>query len=150
MRKFTILLLILVSALVPAFAQKKDKDHKSMHKEIMEFKIKFLAQEMELKADQQKKFSELYASMSKEKFAVFKEIRDLKDKLSDKATDAEYEAYSKGLTEAKEKEAEIEKKYDAKFSEFLTQRQIFKMKEGEEKFREKMHEMRGKKQRGKK
>ena len=32
------------------------------------------------------------------------------------------------MTEAKEKDAEIEKKYDAIFSEFLTSKQVYKMK----------------------
>lgn len=149
MRKVILLLLLAAGVFMPALAHDKGKDNASMRKEIMEFKIKFLAQEMELKEDQQKKFSEIYRQMSREKFAVFKEMRDLKKKLSDKATDAEYEAYSKGLNAAKEKEAEIDKKYDAKFSEFLSQRQIYKMKEAEEIFREKMREMKGKKHKGK-
>ena len=52
------------------------------------------------------------------------------------------------MTEAKEKDAEIEKKYDAIFSEFLTSKQVYKMKDAEEKFRNKMHEMRHKRRFG--
>ena len=48
-------------------------------------------------------------------------------------------------TAAKEKDADIDRAYDAKFATFLSQRQIFKMKEAEDKFRAKMNEMKQKK-----
>lgn len=147
MKKITILFLIMIASIMPALAQNKCRDREAMRRELHEFKLKFLAQEMDLKEDQQKRFFDLYNQMSEEKIKVFKETRRLEKKLagSDEASEAEYEAVSKAITAAKEKDAEIEKRYDAKFAQFLTPKQIFKLKSAEEKFRDKMHEMRHKK-----
>lgn len=145
-RIYTILLLgLLLIIAIPAAAQKKSRPE--MWKEMQEFKIKFLSQEMELKDSQIKQFSEIYMKMSEEKGALFRETRKLERKLKSnkEATDEDYAAMSKQLTEVKERDAAIDKKYDAQFAEFLTSKQIFKMKAAEEKFREKMHQMRHKK-----
>lgn len=144
--------MLLLTALVPAAAQNKGKDRQAMRREVEEFKLKYLAQEMDLKEDQQKKFFELYGEMSKEKKKLFKETKALEKRLAESAdaSEAEYEAVSKAITDSKEKDAQIEKRYDEKFAEFLTPRQIFKMKSAEQKFREKMHEMRQKHRKGKK
>lgn len=150
MRRILMIFLVALMAMsVPAMAQnaRKGKPTEKMWKEMQEFKLKFLAQEMELKDDQQKKFVELYSQMSSEKRQLFNETRKLEKKLQDdkNASDSEYAAVSKALTEAKEKDAEIEKRYDDKFQTFLSAKQIFKMKAAEEKFRMKMHELRHKK-----
>lgn len=147
MRKLSLLILLVVAAVIPALAQNKGRDHSRMRREVHEFKLKFLAQEMGLKEDQQKKFFELYNQMTEEKVKVFRETKALEKKLSDSAnaSDAEYEEVSAAITAAKEKDAEIDRRYDEKFSKFLSPKQIFKMKAAEEKFRKKMHEMRHKK-----
>lgn len=144
MKKLTLLLLLIFAAVIPMSAQNKSKDRQAMRKEIHEFKLKFLAQEMDLREDQQKKFFDLYNQMTEEKVKVFRETKALEKKLTDSAnaSDAEYEAVSRAITAAKEKDAEIDRRYDEKFSQFLTPRQMFKMKAAEEKFRDKMHEMR--------
>lgn len=148
MKHLALLFVCLLIAAVPVFAQPdKEKKTENMRKELHEFKLKFLAQEMELKEDQQKKFFDLYTQMSDEKVRLYKETKALEQKLSSSAnaSESEYEAVSKAITAAKEKDAEIEKKYDEKFSQFLSPKQIFKMKSAEEQFRIKMHEMRHKK-----
>lgn len=147
MKKIILLLTLLTAVLVPAFAQNRGKDRESMRREVQEYKLKFLAQEMDLKEDQQKRFFDLYKQMTAEKVRVFKETKALEKRLnnSEDASDAEYETVSRAITEAKEKDAEIDRKYDKLFSQFLTSKQIFKMKAAEEKFRDKMHEMRHKK-----
>lgn len=147
MKKLSLFLLLILTLCIPAAAQHKGKDREVMRKEIHEFKLKFLAQEMDLKEDQQKKFFDLYNQMTEEKVKLFKETKALERKLSDAAnvSDAEYEKVSKSITAAKEKDAEIDKRYDEKFAQFLTPRQIYKMKEAEVKFRDKMNEMRHKK-----
>lgn len=151
MRKFTFFLLAALIACVPMYAQKKDKggDRKM---ELQEYRMKVLAQEMELKEDQQKKFFELYGQMTEEKIKLFKEKRALEKKLEDSEdiSDAEYKKVSEAITLSKEKMAQIERKYDEKFSQFLTQKQIYKMKVAEEKFRQKMNEVRHKKKSSKK
>jgi len=153
MRKITLLMLMILAALTPALAQHIGKSHKAMRREVHEFKLKFLAQEMELKEDQQKKFFDLYNQMTDEKLKVYKETKALEKKIADSAnaSDAEYDEVSKAITAAKEKDADIDKRYDEKFRQFLSSKQIFKMKAAEEKFRQKMHEMRhNKKRKGKK
>lgn len=148
-------MLLAVIACVPAMADSKSKGNKNrtaMRREVMDFKLKYLAQEMELKDDQEKKFFELYSQMTDEKAKLYKETRELEKKIEDDkdATDADYEAVTRAINEAKEKETSIDKRYDEKFAQFLTPRQIFKMKGAEDKFRTKMHEMRHKNKSSKK
>ena len=123
----------------------KGRSSHSKWKDMLEYKIKFLAQE--LKEDQTKQFAEVYAAMSKEKRQVFREVRKAERELKHKKnpTEADYEAVSRLQTAAKEKDADIDRAYDAKFATFLSQRQIFKMKEAEDKFRARMNEMKQKK-----
>jgi len=110
----------------------------------MEFKLKFLAQEMELKGDQKEKFVATYTSMMDEKKKIFLEIKALEKKINENenATEEEYETVSEAISNAKIRIAEIESKYDEKFSKFLSSKQIFKMKSAEDKFRDKMNQMR--------
>lgn len=148
MRKILLLSFVLVMFAGIACAQKKQgkPNRAEMRKELRDFKLKFLAQEMDLKEDQQKRFFELYTQMSDEKEKLFKDTRDLERKVEkgENVTEEEYEAATNAITSARQKEADIDRKYDAKFVTFLTKKQVFKMKGAEEKFRRKMHEMRGK------
>lgn len=145
MRIFRIVLLlgVILAAPLAAGAQHKGKDRAAMHKEVMEFKMKFLAQEMDLKEDQQKRFFDLYENMEEEKRALFRQIRIQERKLRDdkEATDADYAKVSEAIAAAKAKDAEIDRRYDEQFSKFLSQKQIYKMKEAERKFGEKMRQM---------
>lgn len=145
MKKIILLLLACVLVSGSCFAQdNKKKSRQEMWKELQEFKLKFLAQEMELDESQTQKFFDLYNQMSEEKGKIFKETISLERKLrkNPEATDADYEAVSKAITTAKEKDAAIEKKYDQQFSKFLSPKQIYKMKGAEEKFRQQMQKMR--------
>lgn len=150
MRKIYILFLALIFAL-PVMAQKQQSKDRcgEMRREMHEFKMKFIAQEIELQESQQKRFFEVYDRMWSERGKLFRSTREIEKKLRDgKPSEQEYTEACRALTEAKEKDAEIEKKYDAIFSEFLSSKQIYKMKDAEEKFRNKMHEMRHKKKSG--
>ncbi|MBD5291364.1 MAG: hypothetical protein HDS24_04745 [Bacteroides sp.] len=143
MRK-VLLVLMLLCTFSFAFADKKHSGpSEAMKKEMREFKLKFIAQEIELKDSQRKEFLETYQAMTEEKLKLFRETREIERKMRKEknASDAEFEAASNALTEAKEKDAAIEKKYDAKFAKFLSQKQIFKMKSAEDKFRRKIEEM---------
>ena len=155
MKKYLILaLLAILTFTSPLAAQNKNrgKDRAEMKREIQEFKLKFLAQEMDLEESKHKQFFDLYTQLEEERQKVIRDTKTLEKKLKnvEDATDAEYEAVSKAITSAKEKEAEIEKRYDEKFSQFLSPRQIFKMKSAEQKFRDKMREMRRNKCKSKK
>lgn len=153
MKKVILLLLSVVLGLLPSMAQSKDsRQRHPSFKQIVEFKLKFLAQEMELKADQKDQFVELYTEMMNEKKKLFSEIRTLEKKLDENnsATDDDYARVSDAISNAKVRDAEIEKRYDDKFSTFLSSRQIFKMKSAEDKFRDKMNQMRHKKRKNRK
>lgn len=129
------------------------KDRQQMWKELQEFKIKFLAQEIDLKDDQKERFAELYNEMTQKRMDCFKETRSLEKKikdLKDNASDEDYKAVSEAMDKARTQDAEIERQYDEKFSEFLTSKQLYKLKQAEGKFRDKMAEMRGKKGKHKK
>lgn len=149
LRKTLLLLIVAIVACGSAYAQRpgKGKSREEMRKDLREFKMKFIAQEIDLKEDQQKQFTEVYGRMLDERMKLFEETRGLERKLKKEGADVSDEEYSKvnkSLSEAKEKDAEIEKRYDAEFSKFLTGKQIFQMKGAEEKFRQKMSEMRHK------
>lgn len=147
-KKLLVLLFLGLVASGAVYAQKHGgKSREEMRKDLCEFKMKFMAQEMDLKEDQQKQFSEVYTRMSNERFKLFEQTRSLERKLKkdDNATEEDYANFSRAMTETKEKDMEIEKRYDAELSKFLTGKQIFKMKRAEEKFRQKMSEMKHKK-----
>lgn len=148
MRKYVLILAMSLFLIFPAIAQKSEnKSKEDMRKELHEFKLKYLAQEMDLNDDQKKPFFDIYEQLVNERREVRKTFRHSQKKLknSKNLSNADYEAINKDLTAAKEKETLIEKKYDEKFSKFLSAKQIFKMKEAEEKWRAKMKEMRNQK-----
>ena len=148
MNKFLLLLLLVLSPFA-LFAQKKahrGPDPK-MFKEIQEYKVKFLAQEMELNDDQKARFAELYTKMSEEKRKNFENMMRLEKQLKENASEAEYKDVSDQIVDSRIRDAQIEKEYDAKFAKFLSRKQIYKMKAAEEKFRKKMREMHHKKKR---
>lgn len=140
MKRIYLLFFMAFMVLVPAFAQSRpggSKDEK--RRELREYKMKYLAQEMDLSGDVQKQFFEVYDQLSDERGAVRREIRMLNRKIKENnATDADYES----LNKAKDKFAEIDKRYDSKFSTFLSGKQIYKMKEAEAVFMKKMRELR--------
>ena len=136
------LLILLLSILfvIPAFAQNKDADHEAKKKEMLEFKLKFLGDEMGLNESQKKQFGEIYTQMQKERRAIHKKIKSA-DKLiknNKNATEADYEKATKEIANAKSKMEQVEKKYYNIFSKFLTKKQIYLMQEAENKFNETM------------
>lgn len=147
MKKILIFALLLISAVGIASAHDGDKkNHREMMKEITEFKIKFLAQEMELKGEQKEKFVDLYREMAAKRHEVmgnaFRAERKVKKMAN--ASDADYKAAAETMAAAKAKDAELEKEYDAKFETFLTPKQMFRMKTAENDFRIKLEQMRAK------
>lgn len=138
------LLLLMILTLVPAYSQEKGKkSREEMHKEYREYKMKVLAQEMDLRDDQQKEFFDLYNKMSDERHKVHHEFRQIKKKMQDEKnmSEEDYAKLNTAEATAREKDSEIDKRYDAKFKKILTAKQIYKMKEVEEQFRNKIREM---------
>lgn len=118
----------------------KGPDPKMM-KEIREYKIKFLAQEMELKSDQRDKFAELYAEYDKMKAENFHQMRRLEKSLKREASDADYKNVTDRIAECRDNDNRIDKEFDAKFAEFLSAKQLYLLHKAEAKFRKKMMEM---------
>ena len=151
MRKLFILIVIFLGGLTIAYGQeerpdKKDKDpvkKEKMFREVQEFKMKYIAQEMDLSEVQKKRFYELYEEMNESKKECYQEavVMDRRLKEEKNASDEDYQQVRTAFNEANAKWAEIQKEYDEKFSEFLSPKQMYKMKEGEENFRAKFDEM---------
>lgn len=141
MKRLVVLLLTLATVCGLCFADSPSDKKEKVFKEIQEYKIKFLAQEMELKGDQMKKFAETYSRLSEERKKNFMEMRRLEKQLDENSSDKDYREINEKLANDRLRDAELEKEYDAKFSKFLTPKQIYKMKAAEDKFRRKMHEM---------
>ncbi len=123
------------------------KDRERMMKELQEFKLKFLAQEMDLKEDQQSRFFELYNEMSAKRRDCMRVAwrMERRVKKSADATESDYQSAAEAMNKAKAEDVAIEKEYDEKFAQFLSPKQIYKMKAAEQEFRQKMSEMRQKK-----
>ena len=142
-----LLLLFTILLSVPSFAQKQRSDDDSKRKEMMEFKLKFLGDEMGLNDAQRKQFNELYTQMESERRAVYKKIKSAENFINENknASEADYEKARKDISNAKSQMAQIEQNYYNKFVKFLSQKQLYKLKEAEEKFKETMQKVRNKK-----
>lgn len=156
MKKNVIILLAIAVLSLPCIAQKKDgakKDKAEWRKELQDFKYKYLAQEMELKEDQQTKFFELYSKMESELNTAKKDCNatcKAVKKAGDTATDAQYEKAVDAMINEDIIEGQIKKRYYEEFKKFLTPKQLYQLKESERKFYKKLKEMRKKGKKDKK
>lgn len=151
MKRNLLLILFLVLLGLPAFAQQSKEDKEAKRKEFLEIKLQYLADEMDLTEDQRKAFNEVYTQMENERRSVYRKMKEAEKSVSKKdASEEEYEKAYNEINEARDKMQEIEKKYDEKFATFLSKRQLFKMKEAEESFKDKVRKCRDKKKNEKK
>ncbi len=148
MKRYFLILLLAILTFPTAFAQ--DKDKAKMKEELQQFKIDFLAKEMNLSEKEKAEFTPLYKEYDESRRQAGSEAwkfeRELKKKKD--ASEADYKRLSELQQKAREKDNEIVKKFDARLESFLTAKQIYQMHQGEEKFFEKMKEMRKKKHDG--
>ena len=149
MKKYLLFMLLAIFALPAAFAQ--DKDKAKMKEELQQFKIDFLAKEMNLTDKEKAEFTPIYKEYDEQRrqggAEAWKFDRELKKKKD--ASEADYKKLSELQQKAREKDNEIVKKYDSRFEAFLSAKQIYQMHQGEEKFFEKMKEMHKKHRNGK-
>lgn len=148
------LLAVLISGTAVTQAQQRNKKrggNGNWFKEMTEFKLKFLAQELELTEDQQKRFFPLYTEMMNAKHNVMRKARQAEKRLKSipNPTDEDYRIASAAMEDAKREDEAIEKRYEEKFKTILTPKQMYKLKEAERKFHEKLQEMRHKKKKRK-
>ena len=147
--KHLIILLAIIFAL-PSFAQ-TPSNQENKRKEMMEFKLKFLGDEIQLNDSQRKQFDEVYTQMEMERRSIFKKIKAAEKLINENknATEADYDRATKEISNAKSQMDQIEKKYAAKFSQFLSKKQIYKLKEAENKFNDTMRKCGNKKRHNK-
>ena len=147
--KYLIILLAIIFAL-PSFAQ-TPSNQENKRKEMMEFKLKFLGDEIQLNDSQRKQFDEVYTQMEMERRSIFKKIKAAEKLINENknATEADYDRATKEISNAKSQMDQIEKKYAAKFSQFLSKKQIYKLKEAENKFNDTMRKCGNKKRHNK-
>lgn len=136
--------------LVPVFAQNKhhrEGDHDRMIQEYREYKMKVIAQELDLKGETRNKFFETYQQMCNERGPLMHKIGEARRKIRHQKnlSEEEYEKINRQLTECRDEGAKIEKKYDEKFATFLSQKQLYEMKSIEERIMNKAKELKGKK-----
>lgn len=147
MNKYLLITIISLFATLFAHAAPEPKEgDEKWTKELQDFKLKYLAQEMKLKDDQKQRFVEVYSRLDNERAKLLKEEHDMRKRVEAKAnpTDNELNAAIAKMSQSKIDEARLEQKYDAQFKAFLTPRQIFTMKKAEFKFKRKLFEMRHK------
>ena len=152
-RLLAIVMLIAVALGTTAlYAQDKKKhggkSHAEMRKEMRDYKLKFLLQEMDLKddSDTKAKFSELFIEHFETQGKLFKEKRQAKKALEAKSnpSDADYQAYQKVEKSVKEREQAADRQYRGNLEKILSPKQRYKLQQAEDKFRDKMQEMRAK------
>lgn len=134
----------MVCAIGLAWAQTDDPGKKEKNiRDFREFRMKYIAQEMDLSEVQKKKFFEMYEDMLNSKRECYHEAREKEIQLkhNPNATEQDYEDATTALNAANEKWSNEEKIYNQKFSEFLSQKQIYKMREAENNFKSRMSEM---------
>lgn len=142
MKKFLLLLLLIVAMVVPAAAHSEGgkPDGKKL-KELREYKLKYIAQEIDLTEQQRDKFIEIYDSKMNALKANFERQRSAEKKLKGDLSESECKKQMEIISDCKLNDVRIDKEYDAKFEKVLSAKQIYKMKEAEEKFRKKMMEL---------
>lgn len=144
MNKLITFLFLFLFGISFAMAQEEDiVKREKMMRDVKEYKMKYLAQEMELSEVQKKKFFELYDEMQESRKECFHDAvaMDRKLKGEKEADEEDYLQVRNAFSQAQANWTPIEAEYDDKFAEFLTQKQIYKMKEAENNFRSKMEEL---------
>lgn len=144
MRKISLIIIMILTCVGFTFSQEDNPEKREkMFREVLEFKMKYLAQEMDLTEVQKKEFFEVYDEMSQSKRKCYHDAIQMDRKLKhDKnATDQDYREVTEAFDKANAEWAETEKQYNEKFAEFLTQKQIYKMREAEKAYKERVNEM---------
>lgn len=137
-----------ISLLIPSliYAQSSPEQRARWMNEIRKTKLEYFAKELKLSDDQQKKFNPLYEEMETAIYKSNNEAEELMKKTAaDKnATDTEYEAAALAASKAKQKEGEIKTQYFNKFADILSKKQLFQLKQAEEKFKQYLLSLRNK------
>ena len=145
MRRICVLLLMSLLFFPAMMAQENESMKRAQKfKEVREFKMKFLAKEMDLDDARKQEFFKLYEEMCRKRDEVYKPVVEQERKIKkegEEATDEDYQKLNEARSKANAEVAEIEMAYNEKFAEFLSQKQIFKLREAEQNYRSRLEEM---------
>lgn len=147
MTRFLLLFFALTLFMPGAMAEPKAEPTAEMLKELQEFKIKYLIQEMELPVEKQAEFSKIYTQYENERTGLFRELHQCFNSVykNQDPTDTEYAVAAESMATAKAREGGLEKKYYNKLKTILSPKQLYLLKSAERKFDRKLGEMRRKK-----
>lgn len=131
--KQSIALIFILLASLTAGAQ---SDRSKWANEMLEAKHKMIIEEVGLSPTQREQFMPLYEAMEREIFTTNRDARSLAASIEKKKnpSDSEYAQAAEALSSVKVREGEIEAKYFEKFSKILSKRQLFLLKQAENKF----------------
>ena len=133
------LILALVSLTAIAQPPVNQHDRARWIQEIRSYKHEFMAKELSLSKDQQRKFFPLYDQMEDEIERLNSETRELEIKAdTPEATDLELQNAARTIFEQKRAEGQVEMTYFEKFKDILTPRQLLRLKCTERKFMQKL------------
>ncbi len=142
----TIIICLAAAISASAMAQQPG-DGSKWRAEMLEAKHQLIIEQVGLTPTQQEQFMPMYEAMEKEIFQNNFEARvaaQAVSKRGNNATDTECFNAAKTISDAKVKEGEIESRYFDKFSQVLSKRQMFLLKQAEINFTRTM--LRGRKQ----
>ncbi|MBR1882925.1 MAG: hypothetical protein IJ808_07960 [Muribaculaceae bacterium] len=130
--KRILLLFLILGATCAAHAQ----DRAKWTSDMLEAKHKMLVEEVGMTPTQQEQFLPLYEAMENEIFQTNRNARTLAASVEKKKApaDSDYLQAAEALSNAKMREGEIEAKYFEKFAKILSKRQLFLLKQAENKF----------------
>lgn len=145
MTRYLLLFVTLLMCSVSAMAEPKEPSAEKL-KELQEFKIKYLIQEMDLSADKQAEFTKLYTAYDNERSTLFRDIFQRAKSMhqNQNPTDTEYMVAAESMATAKAREGALEQKYFNKLKTILTPKQLYNLKHAEQKFDRKLNEQRNK------
>ncbi|MDE6340860.1 MAG: hypothetical protein K2K93_00950 [Muribaculaceae bacterium] len=147
MKRYITLLLSFLFVIAAAEAQNSSQtDKKKMMEDLEKFKIDFITKEMNLSEKEKAEFIPIYKEYSQERRKAGAEAWKLERELQKKkdASPEDYKRLADLQRKAREKDNTITTQYDAKFEKILNAKQIYLMHKAEEKFFDKMKEMRKK------
>lgn len=116
-------------------AQKTDRTEWT--KEMRRYRSEFIADKLELTAEQREKFLPLYQEMDAKTSKLEHDARAMERDVRQKGTaasDTEYEKTAEALAELKAKQGAVEKEYFDKFRKILTPKQLFQLNGAERDF----------------
>lgn len=135
-----LLIIAAVASMAVQCAMAQTQAREQWMDQINQYKRTYFTKELDLNAQQQTKFFQLYDEMTEQTDRIDREARAMEQRLTDASdvTDLEYEKATEAMFDAKVQQAEVEKAYMVRFKDILTRKQLFKLKGVERKFSREM------------